>query len=286
MQHVREFNWTNGQGHRIYAVEWPVESARAVLGLIHGIGEHARRYDPVAAWFNARGIAVVGYDRQGFGRSEGRRGHADKYSDYVDEVAHLLVECERRYPDLPAFLYGHSMGGHLLLRYLTRRHPNVSGAVVSAPHIRLAFAPNRFLVGVGKLMRNVVPTLTQPNDLDLSTLSRTPGVGEAYAADPHTHNKVSARMGMDMLDSAAALDQYAGGVKVPVLIMHGTDDRITSAAGSQAFAERNPSNVTYKAWPGLYHELHFEPEREEVLTFALSWLEERITDVDRPPQSV
>lgn len=106
-----EFNWTNDNGNKIYAIEWPVTAARAVIGLIHGVGEHCRRYDHVSKFFAKNGIAVVAYDRQGYGRSEGRRGHAAKYSEYIDEVAHLLIECERRYPDLPAFLYGHSMGG-------------------------------------------------------------------------------------------------------------------------------------------------------------------------------
>jgi len=282
----QEFNWTNANGNKVYAVEWGVKKARAVMGLIHGVGEHCRRYDEMAAWYNQHGIAMIGYDRQGFGRSEGRKGYAESYVEYVDEIAALLVECEHRYPDLPVFLYGHSMGGHLLLRYLIRRHPNVSGAVVSAPHIRLNFKPNPLLVGLGKLLRNVYPTFTQESQLDTRDLSRNPAVKPAYDNDPLVHAKLTSRTGIDLLENAAELDQYADGLKVDTLLMHGLGDKITSPDGTRDFADRNPANVNLKLWPELYHEMHFEPEREEVFTFVLTWLEKRMGTVYREPKSV
>lgn len=282
----QEFHWTNPNGNKVYAVEWGIKDARAVMGLIHGIGEHCRRYDDMAAWYNRHGVAMIGYDRQGFGRSEGRKGYAETYKEYVDEVANLLVECERRYPDRPVFLYGHSMGGHLLLRYLIRRNPNISGAVVTSPHIRLSFKPNALLVGMGKLMRNLYPTFTQENQLDTSKLSRNPAVKPAYDNDPLVHGKLTSRTGIDMLESAAELDNYSGGLKIATLMMHGTGDMITSSEGTQDFAARNPDNVTLKLWPELYHEMHFEPEREDVFAYTLAWLEEHMGAVHREPKSV
>lgn len=281
-----EFNWNNDNGNRIYAVEWPAQDARAVIGLIHGVGEHCRRYDEMAAWYNKHNIAVVGYDRQGFGRSEGRKGYAENYKEYIDELARLLVACEHRYPDLPVFLYGHSMGGHLLLRYLIRRHPNISGAVVSAPHIRLSFTPSAFLVGLGKLMRNVYPTFTQDSPLDTNLLSRSPEVKPKYDADPLVHAKLTSRTGIDILENAEELDAYTGDLSVPVLMMHGAQDGLTSPEGTKDFAERNPSNLTLKIWPELYHELHFEPEREQVFNYVLQWLEGKMEEVYRTPKSV
>lgn len=281
-----EFNWNNDNGNLVYAVEWPVREARAVVGLIHGVGEHCRRYDEMAAWYNEHGIAVIGYDRQGFGRSEGRKGYAEDYKEYVDEIARLLIACERRYPDLPVFLYGHSMGGHLLLRYLIRRHPNISGAIVSAPHIRLSFQPNPLLVGIGKLLRNVYPTFTQDNQLDTKLLSRNPAVKPLYDADPLVHAKLTSRTGIDILENAAELDAYSGGVKVPVLMMHGAADGLTNPEGTKEFARRNPENLSLKIWPELYHELHFEPEREQVFNYVLEWIEGQLTEVHRTPKSV
>lgn len=281
-----EFHWKNENGNQVYAVEWPVKEARAVIGIIHGIGEHCRRYDEMAAWFNNQGIAMVGYDRQGYGRSEGRKGYAKNYKEYVDEVAHLLIECERRYPDLPVFLYGHSMGGHLLLRYLIRRHPNISAAVVSAPHIRLSFTPNPFIVGLGKMMRKIHPTFTQSNQLDTALLSRNPAIKPAYDADPYVHPKLTSQTGIDILESAAELNRYSDGIKVPVLLMHADADGVTSHDGSRDFAQRNPEGLTFKSWPNMFHELHNEPERQEVFNYVLTWLEGRMGAVYRVPKSV
>jgi alpha-beta hydrolase superfamily lysophospholipase len=281
-----EFDWKNDNGNQVYAVEWPVSNARAVMGLIHGVGEHCRRYDHLADWFNRQGIAMVGYDRQGYGRSEGRRGYAKNYREYIDEIARLLVECQRRYPDLPVFLYGHSMGGHLLLRYLIRRNPNISAAVISAPHIRLAFKPNPLLVGLGKVMRSIYPTFSQENQLDTALLSRNPAVKPAYDSDSLVHAKLTSQTGIDILENGNELDRYAGGLNVPTLLMHGDADGITSHDGSRDFAQRNPSNLTFKSWAGLYHELHNEPEQLEVFQYVQDWLAGQMTPVYRTPKSV
>ncbi|MTB53130.1 alpha/beta hydrolase [Lewinella sp. W8] len=282
----KEFHWTNDNGNKIYACEWPVANPRAVVGLIHGLGEHVHRYDGLAERFAAADVAVVGYDRQGFGRSEGRRGYAAQFREFLDEIARLLLACENRYPDLPVFLYGHSMGGQLLLRYLIRRKPDISGAIVSAPHIRTSFRPNPVIVGLGKVMRSVMPTFAQNNQLDLSQLSRNPAIAPAYAADPLVHQRLTSQTGIDMLEAARHLDQYADGVEIPTLLMHGGKDGITDPEASREFAARNPDQLTFKSWPGLYHELHHEPEREEVFAFVLSWMEDHMEAVNRWPKSV
>lgn len=270
---AKEFHWADDAGHRIQGVEWPVESPIAVVGFIHGLGEHSRRYDHYADFLTRRGIACLAYDRKGHGRSEGVRGFAADYKLYVDEAAKLTIECGKRYPGVPLFLYGHSMGGQVLLRYLVRRHPKVKGAIVSAPHIRLPFTPSAFQVTLGKFMRKIKPDFTQPNPLDTRMLSRDPIVVEKYLADPLVHNLISAQTGIDMLENALLLDQWAGELSVPTLLMHGDEDGITSYEGSKDFVDRNPVNITLKIWPGFYHELHNEPEWEEVASFVTSWIE-------------
>lgn len=269
---IQEFEWRNEQGLRIYAVDWHVDHPRAVIGLIHGLGEHSRRYDHVAEFFNQRGIAMIGYDRQGFGRSEGRKGYAASYRHYMDEVAELLVQMHRRYPDVPDFLYGQSMGGQLLLHYLIHREPNITGAIVTSPHIAEAFKPNPFVVGMGKLMRQIVPTFTLDNQLDVSQLSRNPAVAQDYRADPHNHSRLSSQTGIDLLERAQYLQKYTGGLPVPTLLMHGDADGITSFTASRDFAERNPANVTWCPYAGYYHELHNEPEAATILEAVYNWI--------------
>ncbi len=270
---TKEFSWHDEDGNRIYAVEWPTGEPIAVLGIIHGIGEHSRRYDHLAGFFTDNRIACMSYDRIGHGRSEGKRGHAKDYRLFVDEAARLTATMNQRYPSLPVLLYGHSMGGQVLLRYLIRRNPSLTGAIVSAPHIRLPFTPNPWQVRLGKLMRRLKPDFTQPNPLELSQLSRDGRVGEQYTQDPLTHRLLSAQTGIDLLDNAAVLDAYAAGIKIPTLLMHGSADGITSADGSRAFYERNATGLTYKVWPGFYHELHNEPEWREVCQYVLDWMQ-------------
>ncbi|RME96672.1 MAG: alpha/beta hydrolase, partial [Bacteroidetes bacterium] len=265
-------SWTTEDKLQIYAVDWSVEQARAAVGIIHGLGEHVHRYEHVAKYFNDRQIAVTGYDRRGHGRSDGQRGHTKSYGLLLDEIGQLLTETESRYPGLPLFLYGHSMGGNLLLNYLIKRNPNIQGAIVSAPHIQLSFKPSAVMVALGKLMRNLVPGFSQANGLAVDQLSRDPQVVAAYHADPLVHNKLSASLGMAMLESGEWLHTYRGTLKVPLLLMHGGADGITSPEATQAFAKRVRGEITCKIWDGLYHEIHNEPEQEQVLQFAYDWM--------------
>ncbi len=274
---LETFSWQTNDGIEIYGAHWPQPDARAVIGLVHGLGEHVQRYAHVADFFNQRQMAVVGYDRQGHGQSAGRRGHTTHgLNGLLDEIAHLLTEIEERYPDTPVFLYGHSMGGNLLLNYLLRRHPVIQGAIVTAPHITLSFQPSAVMVTMGKLMRNVYPTFTQANGLEQAAISRDERVVAAYAADPLVHDRLTAALGMTVLEAAAWLDNYKGKLAVPLLLMHGSADRITNPDGTQRFAKRVEGEVTVKIWEGLYHEIHNEPEQEQVLDFAAQWIMEHV----------
>ncbi|MGH1437598.1 MAG: lysophospholipase [Lewinella sp.] len=271
-----EFSWQTADGIKIYGIDWPCEKPCAVVGVIHGLGEHIHRYEHLVEYFHQHNIAVVGYDRRGHGRSGGKKGHTVSYKAFLDEIGQLAVEAEERYPNVPLFLYGHSMGGNLLLNYIIRRHPNVKGAIVSAPHIRLAFQPSVVMLTMGRVMKRIFPGFTQPNGLDVEQISRDKGEVEKYINDPYVHNKLTAITGMSMLEAAEALDKYKGAFPVPLLLMHGGEDGLTSPQGSEDFVGRITGNVTFKKWEGLYHEIHNEPEREEVMAMMVNWINEMV----------
>lgn len=271
-----EFSWQTADGIKIYGIDWPCENPCAVVGIIHGLGEHVHRYEHVVDYFHQHNIAVIGYDRRGHGRSGGKKGHTTSYKAFLDEIGQLAVEAEERYPHTPVFLYGHSMGGNLLLSYIIRRHPNIQGAIVSAPHIRLAFQSSAVMVALGRMMKGVFPGFTQPNGLDVEQISRDAAEVEKYKNDPYVHNKLTAITGMGMLESAAALDKYQGAFPVPLLLMHGGADGITDPQGSEDFAKRVTGDVTFKKWEGLYHEIHNEPEKEEVIALIVNWINEHL----------
>lgn len=270
------FSWTTSDGVNIYAVDWPCDNPKAVIGIIHGLGEHVHRYEHLVSYMHEQRIAVIGYDRRGHGQSEGKKGHTSSYQAFLDEIAQLAVEAEERYPKLPFFMYGHSMGGNLLLNYVLRRHPTIQGAIVSAPHIRLAFEPSAVMVGLGKLMRGIFPGFSQPNGLSVDQLSRDQAVVDAYVADPLVHDQVTAITGMSMLETGAELNQYAGAFPVPLLLMHGGEDGITSAPASEEFAGRVSGDVQLKIWDGLYHEIHNEPEQLQIFDLVSGWINERV----------
>lgn len=269
-----ELHWNNAQGMNLYSSLWDVPAPRALMLLVHGQGEHIGRYEHVANFFNARGIAVWGYDQQGFGRSAGARGHARDVQDYLNDLKLFISIARERFPNTPLILYGHSMGGNVTLHYTLRYAPSdLKGIVATSPWVQLAFAPPAIKVWAGRLLRSLFPTLALSSGLDTRHLSTDPEVVKAYNADPLVHDKVSAAAGISLMESARWIDGFSGGVPAPLLLMHSGADAITSPAATHALSQRLAGPVTWKEWPGLYHEMHNEPAQQEVLRFIAEWIE-------------
>ena len=272
---MNELSWKNAQGLDLFAAEWPVKKPVAVLALIHGQGEHIGRYKRLAEWYNQHGIAVIGYDHQGYGRSAGKRGHAKNLQVLLDDIGLLLDEARARYPGVPLFLYGHSMGGGLALNYVARRNPEIAGLIATGPWIRLAFEAPGVKVIAGKILRKFMPTLSLPTGLAAHFLSHDSAVVKAYQEDPLVHDQLSAGAGISLMEGAEWLNRFSGAFSIPVLLMHGGDDKITSPAATRDFSGRVKGDVSHREWPGLYHEIHQEKEQEEVFAHTLDWMKKQ-----------
>lgn len=244
----------------------------AVIALVHGMGEHAMRYKHVAEYFNQLNIAMVSIDHRGHGRSTGKRGHTPSYDALMHDLEILLKKTNEEYPGVPVILYGHSMGGNLVLNFLIRKKPMVKGAIVTAPYLRLAFEPPAWKVKLGKLSAGILPSLSQPTGLDSKAISRDEEVVRMYEKDPLVHDKITSAFFVNVHFAGPYAIEHAKEIEVPVLLMHGTADRLTSVEGSKEFASRAGNNVELKIWEGLYHELHNEPEKIEVLDYEANWL--------------
>jgi alpha-beta hydrolase superfamily lysophospholipase len=268
----KQFSWKSIDDISIHAIEWNIDHPKFVICLVHGMGEHVTRYRQFAQYFNKKGGIVMGYDQRGHGQSGGKRGHTPSYDLLLEEVSKLIVEAKTTYPDLPVFLYGHSMGGALVMNYGIQKHPNIKGIIASAPWISLAFRPSPFKIMLGKTMRSILPGLVQPSGLDPNMISTDAKEVEKYIADPLIHDKISVSSGMAMLDAGKLLESYHETYPVPLLIMHGDADQITSHQSSKQFAER-VDNTTFKSWPGMFHEIHNEPSRHEVFDFTYQWMQ-------------
>lgn len=270
----------SADGLRLCGQSWlPEGEPRATGTLVHGIGEHTGRYGDVAAHLTRAGLALIGADLRGHGCSEGPRGHISSWDILLNDVKEVLDYAAQLFPDKPLFLFGHSLGGTLVLTYGLRRHAaGLAGIIASAPQLRLAFRPAPWLKLLGQLAYNWVPGFSQKSGLDVNALSRDPKVAEAYRKDRLVHDLVSARLGMDLIrEGGWALDNAdQWPADLPLLIMHGTADRLTRCEASREFAEQVGSACTMIPWEGLYHELHNEPEREQVLDALLAWIDEHV----------
>ncbi len=273
-----EWVWNASDGLSLCARGWAPARPKAVVCLVHGHGEHVGRYARVAAALNQAGYALLGFDLRGHGKSGGPRGHVPSYEALLVDIDLFLGQMDERYPALPRFLYGHSMGGNLVINYALRCRSDLRGVVATGPWLELAFQPPLVRVALGKIMNRVFPAFTQESGLETKALSRDESVVRAYENDPLVHGKISARLFVLMYEAGLWAMQHAPEFPLPLLLMHGEADRITSAEASRRFAAAVPQKrCTLRLWPGLYHEIHNEPEKEEVLQTLLDWLNTHLT---------
>jgi len=272
VQH-QELGWQAADGLPLFAQEWrPEAGPQAVVCLVHGLGEHSGRYAHLAAALAPAGYALLAFDLRGHGQSGGPRGHAPTYEALLDDIANLLDQAAQRFPARPRFLYGHSLGGNLALIYALRRRSQLAGVISTGPLLLPAFEPPAWKVALGRLLYDLWPALALSNEVNPRHLARDPAVARAYVDDPLVHDRVSARLAIDMLHAGRWALEHAAEFPLPLLLMHGGADRITSAPASRQFAGRARGDCTFKLWDDLYHEMHNEPEQEAVFGFLLAWL--------------
>lgn len=273
-----EWRWTSGDGLGMQAREWlPAGPKRGLVVLVHGFDEHGDRYPHVGAALADAGFALCSYDVRGHGRSGGRRVHADHYGLLMEDLGTFLDLASARHHGLPRFLYGHSMGGNQVLNFLLRRGPKLDGAIVSSPWLELAVTPPAWQVAAARVAARLLGGVALPTGLDSGGISRDLEVVKAYDADPLVQGKITPRLLVGVLDAGQWALQHAGELAVPLLLMHGDSDQVTSYAASQRFARAAGAGVTFRGWPGCFHELHNEPEKAEVLKVITDWLGARVS---------
>ncbi len=273
-----EWNWTQ-DGTRFYAQGWSPVNTKAVICLVHGFAEYGGRYAHVAERLGREGYAVLAFDQYGHGHTEGPRGFSPSLDASLDSIEHILNEAETRFPGVPKFLYGHSMGGNMVLNYLMRRKPKIAGAIATSPWLRLGFDPPAIKLLLARIMRVIYPKWPEKADLDVNTISRDKAEVRKYETDPLIHNTARAGTFFDTYSAAKWALEHASELSVPLLLLHGTDDKLIAFSGSEEFAANGPKElITFKAYPGFYHELHNEPaaDRERVFLDEIAWLNSKI----------
>jgi alpha-beta hydrolase superfamily lysophospholipase len=256
-------------------IKSPGDNIRAGIILVHGIGEHIGRYSHWIDRFYENGFGFAGVDLPGHGRSDGRRGSINNYSLTDEMLDFLIAEYKKTFPGIPVFVYGHSLGGGIVLQYILSKNPGIKGAIVTSPWLRLSFEPARIKVLLAKAIKNLLPSLVQRSGLVVSYISHDQKIVDAFISDPLNHDKITVGLFYSAVTAAQYSLQHAGDLKMPLLLMHGSDDQLTSPQGSRDFASKTKM-AELKIWDGGYHELHNEPFKDEVFSYIVKWIEKHI----------
>jgi acylglycerol lipase len=268
------FRLRSRDGLQLFFQGWePDGIVRSVICVVHGLGEHSGRYAQIARFLLPSGYAVISFDLRGHGNSEGVRGHFPSIEVVMQDIDALILAARKRYPDVPVFLYGHSLGGILVINYVLRYKPELAGVVASSPGLRNALENQKVKIALARLLVIFAPSMTLPSGLDTLSLCRDAKVVTDYVQDPLVHDRASLAFANTMLTAIQWTYQHANEFHLPALLMHGTADRLAYYQGSQEFAGYVRGDLTLKLWDGLYHEIHNEPEKGEVLAYLLQWLE-------------
>lgn len=274
MTHI-EFENKSFDGLSLFFQCWNVDKGqKGVICLVHGLGEHSGRYTEWASMFNQAGYSVVSYDLRGHGKSGGKRGHVKSFDDYVQDTDLLFEETRERFLGVPCYLYGHSLGGLIVIYYVLRQRPTLAGVIISALSNKTSLQEQKAKVLLSKVLGSIVPKLTIQTGLIPETLSRDPEVVSRYINDPFVHHEVSVGWGKSALEAIPWMEQHAAEWTLPVLFMHGEKDILGYADGSREFSSKIKGDCTLKIWPGLFHEIHNEPEKEQVFEYVRHWLDE------------
>ena len=264
-----------------YIQGWePEGKPKAILCLVHGLGEHTGRYEHVGKALNDAGYALFGFDLRGHGKTGGTRGHIPSLDEAMQDVQRFIGFQKQNFPDTPIFLYGHSLGGMLALTYAIQHDEGLQGVIATGAGFRSPLEEQKAKIALIKVLGSLVPGITLPSGLDPSTISRDPEVVQRYVSDPMVHGKISAGLGKTMLSGIEYCFAHAKEIKPPLLLMHGTDDKLVYASGSEEFAKlagETNKDVTLKLWDGLHHEIHNEPEQAEVFKVMIGWLDKHLS---------
>lgn len=272
-----ESSWTDQQGLKFYSRGWEPDTApKAVVALVHGHGEHIGRFAHVGEIMTKAGYAVMGFDLRGHGQSGGPRGHTPSIEAFMRDIDLFLEHVHARYPNLPVFLYGHSIGGALVLNYGLRRKPDVNGVIATSPALHTEPEKHPEKVVMAKVLGGLLPTVAISTGLQTSMLSHDPQVEQAYVKDLLVHDKVSLAFGKVMLEANQWALQHASEFALPLLLVHGTDDQIAFPSSSREFAAALGNKATLVLWKGLYHETHNELNKAEVLKTTIEWMDEHL----------
>lgn len=262
------------QNTELFYQTWQSDGAsRGTLIIVHGFGEHSGRYPNLVSGLVPLGYSIYAFDLRGHGRSPGQRCHIDNWNEYREDLRCFLQLVRAAEPNKPVILYGHSLGVIIVLDYIERASAGLNGIILSGPPFESSRDVSAYKIILARLLSGIVPSFSLPVALDVTALSRNPGVVRAYQTDPLVQGMASVRWGTEYMNAIEYTEAHAADVKLPILIICGESDRLGSPSHSRIFYE----NVTFpdkelQLYMGYYHELHNDVGWERVVQDVSEWI--------------
>lgn len=273
----REGTFTGVGNLNLYYQTWqPSKPACANLIIVHGLGSHSDTLTPVASHFLNRGYAIYDFDLRGHGRSAGKRGYISQWSEFREDLRKFVNLVVADSPNLPCFIYGHSLGATITLDYAIRFPQEIRGIILSAlPIGKVGLSPIKFFIG--RILSSVWPSFSLSTGIDLSAGSRNSAIVKEHTQDPLRHTCGRARLSTEFFSTLAWLQAHVSDLQVPVLMLHGSADRtIPPGPSREYFQQIKFEDKKYIEYSGAYHDLHQDLDANVVLEDVENWLEQHI----------
>ena len=268
-----ELLWVTPRNHKLFV--WhvsPESTPKALILLVHGHGEHSKRYLHWAERFVENGYAFLTWDLIGHGHSDGQRGHIHHYEQLLLEIDLAITKANEFFPNIPVILYGHSMGGNIVLNHAIRRCCRVDGIIATSPWLKLTNPLSPFLEFVVSVLNYVAPFIPIKSSVSPSEISHLEEEVKKYKTDPLVHGTITPQLYVAIRNAGEYVLKYARKIKTPLLLMHGEADQITLFDVSKEISSKIDC-CTFVPWPNMYHELHNETVRGIVFETIVKWID-------------
>jgi len=256
----------------------PDTTPKAVVHIIHGYAEHIDRYGNVVNELLPAGYAVIGNDHRGHGRSEGRRGHVKSFQDFIDDEKQFRRDViDKRFPGIPYFILGHSMGSLIAMNYVEQDAQDLRGLILSGTGSQPGADIPKMLIAATRILSKILPSVHVKSPLPPEFISRDKDVVQAYVNDPLVYNVITPRLAYEMNRYVVIGAQNASRIMIPVLIQLGSKD--TAFSGQEELFEMvGAKDKTFKRYEGLRHEVYNEliEDRTRVLADLRHWLDQHV----------
>lgn len=268
---IKEYNLQTKDNIKLYTKLWlPDGHQKAGIIVIHSVGDHSGRYENIPGYFLKDHFVVLTYDLRGHGKSEGKRGHVSNYSLLLNDLKLVIKYFNKKAPNLPLFLYGHGMGGALALNHCVFKS-SVDGVIVTSLWLKKIKNAKASKLKWLKFLSKVLPNYRFELKIKSGYLTQDCDKVDEYRNDSYVFKNVTVTFFKEVYLACLNLISNRYKINLPVLLMHGNKDKISSFYTSKIFAS-NTKNINCKIWDNMYHELHNEPEHEQVFEYVKNWL--------------